>query len=288
MTSLDVSHEGLTTLGVLSTRLIRLYRHYNRLSSLCVSSLVNLTKLYCYSNRLTSLDELSALTNLTKLYCHYNQLTSLDGLSALTNLTKLYCYNNQLTSLDGLSALTNLTKLYCYNNQLTSLDGLAALTNLTHLYCSNNQLTSLDGLSALTNLTSLHCGGNQLTSLDGLSALVKLVALYCHNNRTLMILPSMCIHEKLTYINASNTSLPRSLLEKQGDPTAFRGETERLARIRCATVTTVAVFGIARRKRVHRDVLGLVARAVWQTRGAEAWSYEVVTKRRKDSDEEST
>ena len=78
-----------------------------------------LTSLYCYSNKLTSLD-VSKNTALTELDCNWNQLTSLD-LSKNTALTVLDCNFNKLTSLD-VSKNTALTGLYCHSNYLTSLD----------------------------------------------------------------------------------------------------------------------------------------------------------------------
>ena len=242
MTSLRVSHKGLTTLGDLPTILTHLDCSFNELTSLYVSSLVNLTH----------------------LDCRFNELTSL-YVSSLVNLAHLFCGGNQLTLLSGLFALTNLTRLDCSCNRLTSLDGLSALTNLTDLYCSNNRLTSLD-VSSLTNLTDL-C---------------------CQDNAAVMILPSLSGHVSLRHFKVYDTGLPNSLLEKQHNPDAFRKETDRLACVRCAHAAAVAVLVVAKRKRIHRNVLGLIAIAVWQTRGAEAWSYEVATTRRRVSDEEST
>ena len=136
----------------------------------------NLTDLYCYENKLTSLD-LSKNTNLTKLVCDANGLTSLD-VSNNTNLTELACTRNKLKSLD-VSNNTNLTKLDCYRNKLTELD-VSNNTNLTKLQCSANNLTELD-VSNNTNLTILSCHTNNLTSLD-VSKNINLTALWCLSN----------------------------------------------------------------------------------------------------------
>ncbi|BFT66643.1 hypothetical protein GAI15033_12190 [Parvimonas parva] len=136
----------------------------------------NLTDLFCYENKLTSLD-LSNNTNLTKLVCDANGLTSLD-VSNNTNLTELACTRNKLKSLD-VSNNTNLTKLDCYRNKLTELD-VSNNTNLTKLQCSANKLTELD-VSNNTNLTILSCHTNNLTSLD-VSKNINLTALWCLSN----------------------------------------------------------------------------------------------------------
>ena len=143
------------------TALTSLYCYTNKLTSLDVSKNTALTKLSCQRNLLTSLD-VSQNTVLTDLTCSTNQLTSLD-VSKNTVLTDLICSTNQLTSLD-VSKNTALTYLDCSTNQLTNLD-VSKNTALTYLGCSTNQLTSLD-VSKNTALTTLYCSDNQLTSLD--------------------------------------------------------------------------------------------------------------------------
>ena len=137
---------------------------------------VNLTRLYCSNNQLTTLD-LRNNTALTDLKCDGNQLTTLD-LRDNTALTTLWCHNNQLTTLD-LRDNTALTTLWCGGNQLTFLD-VRNNTALTTLYCSYSQLTTLD-LRNNTALTDLKCDGNQLTTLD-LSNNTALTTLYCSGN----------------------------------------------------------------------------------------------------------
>ena len=127
-----------------------------------------LTSLYCYSNKLTSLD-VSKNTALTELDCNWNQLTSLD-LSKNTALTVLDCNFNKLTSLD-VSKNTALTGLYCNSNKLTSLD-LSKNTNLEWLYCNSNKLTSLD-VSNNTALAQLYCQNNPLVVLKAASGSIN-------------------------------------------------------------------------------------------------------------------
>ncbi len=121
----------------------------------------NLEKLYCYNNKLTSLD-VSKNIALQELSCSSNDLTSLD-VSKNTALKKLDCDLDNLTSLD-VSKNTELVSLSCANNALTSLD-VSKNTKLENLYCSENQLTSLD-VSKNAALKYMSCRKNQLTNLN--------------------------------------------------------------------------------------------------------------------------
>ena len=135
-----------------------------------------LTELFCYKNRLTSLD-IHGLAALQGLYCQNNMLTSLD-VRELTGLHTLYCGKNWFTALD-IRGLTALQELYCNDNEIASLDA-RGLTTLQVLHCENNRLTSLD-VQGLTALQKLVCSDNQLTALNvqGLPALQALV--FQHN-----------------------------------------------------------------------------------------------------------
>ncbi|HKM92695.1 MAG TPA: T9SS type A sorting domain-containing protein [Prolixibacteraceae bacterium] len=84
-----------------------------------IKDFIALEELFCYSNKLSSLD-VSKNTSLTTLSCSKNQLSSLD-VSANTALTFLSCSKNQLSSLD-VSKNIALEYLHCFDNQLTSLD----------------------------------------------------------------------------------------------------------------------------------------------------------------------
>ena len=96
-----------------------------------------LEELYCYDNKLTSLQRAS-LPNLPNtliiLYCNSNRLTSLPNLP--NTLIVLSCNGNRLTSLPNLP--NKLEELYCYDNKLTSLPNLPNTLKL--LYCHINLL----------------------------------------------------------------------------------------------------------------------------------------------------
>ncbi|CAG8662176.1 275_t:CDS:2, partial [Ambispora leptoticha] len=118
-----------------------------------------------YSNFKGHLD-LREFVNLKKLSCKLNQLTSID-LSKNVNLKELDCFYNQLTSLD----------LYCYNNKLTSLD-VSHNPKLTDLYCDaelfiENKITGLEK----TSIIRLDCRGGDLLqkNISDLNELVSQV-----------------------------------------------------------------------------------------------------------------
>ena len=92
------------------------------------------------SNNIRNIDEIRYFTALTRLYCGTNQLTSLD-VSNNAALTELYCFENQLTELD-LSNNTALTSLNCDSNQLTTLD-LSNNKALKSLDCKKNPLKKI-------------------------------------------------------------------------------------------------------------------------------------------------
>jgi hypothetical protein len=92
----------------------------NNLSDITgIESFINLDTLYCFFNKLSSLD-VSKCKNLIFLECRQNQLTSLDVSKNLA-LTTLRCGTNQFESLDVSNNIL-LEKLYCGEQPLNSLD----------------------------------------------------------------------------------------------------------------------------------------------------------------------
>ncbi len=141
-----------------------------------IESFVNLKKLDCSRNNITSLNTAS-LTGLQQLDCSYTMLTALD-VSMMPNLQILVCYIAPIANLN-ISNLSNLQLLHCAYNEITSLD-LSTVPNLKTLYCYANSLSTLD-LSNCPLLQYLDCTGDNLTLLnvDGLS---QLEYLDCNTN----------------------------------------------------------------------------------------------------------
>ena len=164
-----------------------------------IENFVNLKKLDCFNNQLTSLD-VSQNRALKELNCRNNQLTSLD-VRQNTELTSLLCAGNQLTAID-VSQNTALSTFGCSMNQITSLD-LSQNTALTQLYCSENQFTNLD-VSQNIKLNDLFLWNNQLTNLD-VSQNTALIELYCYDNQLTKLDVSQ--NTTLTTLSCGNNQL---------------------------------------------------------------------------------
>ncbi len=168
-----------------------------------IEAFVNLTKLNCGINQLTTLD-VTANTALTRLYCYNNQLTTLDVTQNIL-LDTLHTFNNQLSSIDlsqneslkylhfgsnnissiDLSHLTGSLKVLGYgDNPLSSSFDFTSFSELTLLYCNDSELTILD-VSGLTNLQYLYCQNNNLTSLNAKNGTGSIIYLYALNNPAL-------------------------------------------------------------------------------------------------------
>ena len=125
--------------------------------------------------------DVSTLSNLTYLYCCMNDLDELD-VTHNPNLRKLYCSTNHISSID----LTNnirLTHFYCISNDLTTLN-VSNCPHLTELDFSQNELTSID-LAANHELQLLACVGNLLETVTmPHSTLLHYVDLTANENLT--------------------------------------------------------------------------------------------------------
>ncbi len=155
------------------------YGSYNYLSGILdVSGCMDLTRLNCSKNQLTSLNA-SDCRALTELICSENRLTNLN-VGGCIALTKLDCWKNRLASLDVNDCIA-LTELHCSFNQLASLD-VSRCVALTKLICAYSAKLASLNVSGCKALTRLHCYSSQLTSLD-VSKNEALQELYCEYNR---------------------------------------------------------------------------------------------------------
>lgn len=75
--TLNCARNQLTTINLISSSLLNLDCHSNKITSLDLSLVTNLQKLICYQNELSNID-LTANIKLQTLNCTYNHLTSLD------------------------------------------------------------------------------------------------------------------------------------------------------------------------------------------------------------------
>ncbi|SNR16959.1 T9SS type A sorting domain-containing protein [Tenacibaculum jejuense] len=118
-----------------------------------------ITGLNCSDNRLTSLN-ISSNINLTSLNFDNNNIDTID-ISKNILLNSLSCFNNRLTELD-ISSNTALSFLVCADNFIEILD-VSSNDELTDVYCNGNELTRLN-VSNL-KLTNFDCSNNNLTTL---------------------------------------------------------------------------------------------------------------------------
>ncbi len=126
-----------------------------------IEGFVNLVKLGCRYNLLTSLD-LTENRQLEELDCHHNQLKLLI-LPSTSNLRRLNCSWNELSNLD-LTHNVELEQLISGINLFESVD-LSKNKKLDFFTCSYSNLEQLD-LSFNPLLTFIQCGGNPLKKLD--------------------------------------------------------------------------------------------------------------------------
>jgi hypothetical protein len=134
-----------------------MYKNINDLTG--IEDFTNLTVLNCDQNNLTSLN-VSSNINLIRLTCTYNQLTTL---TLNNNMTSLECYFNNISNLD-FSSCHYLEVVKCSYNQLTTLD-MSHNVYLRLLGCSFNYITTLD-VSNNPYLYLLSCSNNLLTNLN--------------------------------------------------------------------------------------------------------------------------
>ena len=201
----DVLDDYVTTTTINTvTELNVASKHISDLTG--IEDFVDLTRLECHMNKLTSLD-LSKNINLEYLACHLNQLSTLD-LSTNIALEYLHCPDNNITNLD-VSKNTKLTYLDASKNELTSLN-IGNNLELLRLRLQRNKLASLD-ISKNIKLTVLLIDGNKLTEFDvsNNTALERLIA--SGNQLTNLDLTKnnnlkevACNHNQLTTLNIKN------------------------------------------------------------------------------------
>lgn len=125
--SLDLS--GLTSLRELSCG-------WNKMKTLIVHDLPQLSTIQSQNNLLTSLD-LSNLPLLRMLLINVNQIETID-LTGAPNVDDFDCGNNRIKSLD-ISVLKKLTTASFYKNEIESIK-LEGLPKLTRVKCYANKL----------------------------------------------------------------------------------------------------------------------------------------------------
>lgn len=196
------------------TNLTYLDCKFNNLSSINISSNINLVDLICNDNILSNLT-MNNNNSLRNLICGFNFLTNLNLNNAL-NLNLLRCNSNLLTYLN-ISNNSLLSELVCYANQISNLN-LNNNSLLSVLNCNTNQLNSLN-VSNNNVLTEIRCINNQISSLNTNNNII-LNSLICENNQilslnlsnNLMLKNLSCSFNQLSVLNLNNNILLTTLL----------------------------------------------------------------------------
>jgi len=158
----NVVGAAASTLDPLAATLDALFVYGNNISTLDVSSLTDLEKLYCYNNASLSALDVSALTKLDSLRCYSCDISTLD-VSSLTLLEYLDCHGNSISTLD-VSALVKLVQLRCQTNEISVVD-VSLLTSLQYLFLQTNTISVVD-LSDLVALQNANISDNSMTEAE--------------------------------------------------------------------------------------------------------------------------
>eukprot|EP01105_Mastigella_eilhardi_P018317 TRINITY_DN4229_c0_g1_i6.p1 TRINITY_DN4229_c0_g1~~TRINITY_DN4229_c0_g1_i6.p1 ORF type:complete len:1372 (+),score=295.00 TRINITY_DN4229_c0_g1_i6:107-4117(+) len=105
---------------------------------------------------ITKIEGLDALLNLKRLYLYSNQIETMDNLSHLTQLKTLWLCSNRITSVAGLATLTSLEELWLASNFIETIStSLDTLKNLKELNLADNLISSFEDITHLTKLPQL-------------------------------------------------------------------------------------------------------------------------------------
>ncbi|CAL2082445.1 conserved hypothetical protein [Tenacibaculum sp. 190524A05c] len=165
ITTLELNNQNISDLTGINdfVALESLKLQYNNLTSLDVSSLINLRVLWASNGNIFSSIDVSNNTALEDFRIRQYTGTSID-LSSLTLLKRFSCTSCDLTSLDT-SNNPNLNYLDLWNSDISTLD-LSTNTSLATLDVYSTKLNSLD-LSKNTSLISLIA--NDIAALTSLN-----------------------------------------------------------------------------------------------------------------------
>ncbi|MEP7255353.1 MAG: T9SS type A sorting domain-containing protein [Ferruginibacter sp.] len=206
--TMNVSLKSITNMtGVEAfVNMTKLYCEHNQITTLPVSGLTGLQELQCSFNSMITLN-LANMPSLLVFNCQYTPMTSLT-ISNLPLLYELICHDDSLITL-SISNAPNISNIVCYRNQLTSFT-LTPLTSLVSIDCAVNKLTSLP-LTSTPKLYSLNCSNNLLSSLP-LNNLNFLISLDCSSNQlSALSIPNPAILWSLWCYNNQLTSLPTGM-----------------------------------------------------------------------------
>lgn len=168
---------------------------------------------------------------------------TLPEFSLFQNLRRLELNHSYCGSLRGLESLKHLRVLTCQFCRLRSLNGIPPF--LAKLEATNNALENVDALVQCHGLLVLSLSYNPLYVLPDLHNLKLLREVFCIRT---------CLPEELEVYSGKKSEI---------DP--WRQATRRHYWVRTwKRKAVIAIFGVAKRRRAIRDVLGMVAVMVWK------------------------
>ncbi|MBP4137870.1 leucine-rich repeat domain-containing protein [Flavobacterium geliluteum] len=140
LAQLKINNNNLTKLAVSRMQTLRLLEcQNNKIEFLNLGSLYLLEQLWCQNNMIDSIFFPENSTNLWGVWCYNNRLTSLE-LHTNTGVTDLFIQENKLTSLNTTQVI-NLKQINVSNNNWVTLN-FNSNNTLISLWCTNNVLLS--------------------------------------------------------------------------------------------------------------------------------------------------
>lgn len=152
---------------------------------------------------IASMDGIQDFVNLEKLHCVVNNITTMD-LSSNIKLKHLHCGGNLISSID-LSENLDLVWLDVSNNHFTSID-FSENINLEYLNTATNISNTSLNVSGNILLTQLNCSNNELSLLD-VSNNYLLEVLNCRSNSLeKLVLKNGSVFTTLSNLDFSNNT----------------------------------------------------------------------------------
>ncbi|KAJ1547801.1 Leucine-rich repeat-containing protein 43 [Cladochytrium tenue] len=157
------------------------------------------------------IQNLTACRNLSVLYLYDNRITTIEGLECCKNLSRLYLQNNLIESIQGLdSGFDKLVDLNLSGNKICVVSGLDRLPALHTLHLDNQHTDVPLDFVAVTlhavapSLRILRTSGNRITDVAPLQALRYLETLDLSNNVLSLWEPIRTLLHSLTQLSAFN------------------------------------------------------------------------------------
>ncbi|MET0945006.1 MAG: T9SS type A sorting domain-containing protein, partial [Flavobacterium sp.] len=215
-----------------------------------LSSNINLNRLECQSNNLSSLN-LDNCNLLTALVCSNNQITNLNLLNH-NSLNSINCSSNLLTQLN-IGNVSSLNALYCGNNQISTLN-LTQVYNITNLVVSHNAITAIQFHANPASLHILECNDNLISSLN-ISDFTNLDSLKCENNLISNLNIPNFIH--LNILEFSNNPLQTANVSGCVLLTSLDFSNMQLTNINVTGCSSLQNLDVSNNSLVNLDVTGL-------------------------------